>query len=240
MASSSAKSQKKKKKQRGGGGGGGNGGGESRVSSWSSSSPSMSHENGSSFWDLTPGTSKNCCFVTVGTTSFDLLTSLFLQPLNCIYEPLFEQLMRLKVTHLVVQRGRGYGIYHGEHMMLEKDNDNVIYKIPYSTFGIADSIEEIFFNSDIVITHAGAGSIFEALSFGKKVIAVTNPGLMGNHQAELADELAKRRHIVTVHGPENLVDALKTVDLDALEPYVPGNPATIANEINKLIGDYPL
>ena len=63
---------------------------------------------------------------------------------------------------------------------------------------------------------------------------------MGNHQAELADELAKRRHIVTVHGPENLVDALKTVDLDALEPYVPGNPATIANEINKLIGDYPL
>lgn len=237
MASSS--SQKKKKKQRGGGGNGN--GGESRVSSWSSSSPSMSHENGSSFWDLTPGTSKNCCFVTVGTTSFDLLTGLFIHPEDSsIYEPLLEQLMRLKVTHLVVQRGRGYGIYHGEHVMLEKDNDNVIYKIPYSTFGIADSIEEIFFNSDIVITHAGAGSIFEALSFGKKVIAVTNPGLMGNHQAELADELAKRRHIVTVHGPENLVDALKTVDLDALEPYVPGNPATIANEINKLIGDYPL
>ncbi|XRB10482.1 glycosyltransferase family 28 protein [Pseudoscourfieldia marina] len=237
-----ASSQKKKKKQqRGGGGGVPGGGGESRVSSWSSSSPSMSHENGSSFWDLTPGTSKNCCFVTVGTTSFDLLTSLFIHPEDSsIYEPLFEQLMRLKVTHLVVQRGRGYGIYHGEHMMLEKDNDNVIYKIPYSTFGIADSIEEIFFNSDIVITHAGAGSIFEALSFGKKVIAVTNPGLMGNHQAELADELAKRRHIVTVHGPENLVDALKTVDLDALEPYVPGNPAMIANEINKLIGDYPL
>jgi len=177
----------------------------------------------------------------VGTTSFDLLTGLFIHPEDSsIYEPLLEQLVRLKVTHLVVQRGRGYGIYHGEHMMLEKDNDNVIYKIPYSTFGIADSIEEIFFNSDIVITHAGAGSIFEALSFGKKVIAVTNPGLMGNHQAELADELAKRRHIVTVHGPENLVDALKTVDLDALEPYVPGNPATIANEINKLIGDYPL
>ena len=237
----SSKSQKKKKQQRGGGGGpGGGGGGESRVHSWSSSSPSLSHEN-ETFWDLPPGTSKNCCFVTVGTTSFDLLTGLFIHPEDSsIYEPLLEQLVRLKVTHLVVQRGRGYGIYHGEHMMLEKDNDNVIYKIPYSTFGIADSIEEIFFNSDIVITHAGAGSIFEALSFGKKVIAVTNPGLMGNHQAELADELAKRRHIVTVHGPENLVDALKTVDLDALEPYVPGNPATIANEINKLIGDYPL
>ena len=40
-------------------------------------------------------------------------------------------------------------------------------------------------NADLIISHAGSGSLFEALRLKKKVIAVPNALLMANHQAEL-------------------------------------------------------
>ena len=43
---------------------------------------------------------------------------------------------------------------------------------------------------------AGAGSIMEALDAGKHVIVVINDSLMDNHQTELAEQLAKDRHLV--------------------------------------------
>ncbi len=36
--------------------------------------------------------------------------------------------------------------------------------------------------ADLIISHAGSGSLFEALSLGKMIIAVPNAILMANHQ----------------------------------------------------------
>lgn len=36
--------------------------------------------------------------------------------------------------------------------------------------------------ADLIISHAGSGSLFEALSLGKAIIAVPNAILMANHQ----------------------------------------------------------
>jgi UDP-N-acetylglucosamine transferase subunit ALG13 len=36
--------------------------------------------------------------------------------------------------------------------------------------------------ADLIISHAGSGSLFEALSLGKTIIAVPNATLMANHQ----------------------------------------------------------
>lgn len=44
--------------------------------------------------------------------------------------------------------------------------------------------------ASLVISHAGSGSLFECLALRKAVVAVPNPVLMANHQAELADKLA--------------------------------------------------
>ena len=41
-----------------------------------------------------------------------------------------------------------------------------------------------------VLLSAGSGSILEALSLGKRLVVVVNEELMGNHQTELADQMA--------------------------------------------------
>ena len=38
--------------------------------------------------------------------------------------------------------------------------------------------------ADLIISHAGSGSLFEALSLGKTIIAVPNAILMANHQVK--------------------------------------------------------
>ena len=56
---------------------------------------------------------------------------------------------------------------------------------------------------DVVISHAGAGSILDALRWDKELIVVENTALMGGHQRELIDELVKRSYLV-----EGTVDTL--------------------------------
>lgn len=48
----------------------------------------------------------------------------------------------------------------------------------------------------LVISHCGAGSTFEALRARVPLIAVPNPLLMDDHQAELAQLLASERFLV--------------------------------------------
>lgn len=50
--------------------------------------------------------------------------------------------------------------------------------------------------ASLVISHAGAGSIFEALTYKVPLIVVPNPILMDNHQVELAKLMEDRNHAV--------------------------------------------
>ena len=109
-------------------------------------------------------------------------------------------------------------------------------KLKVEWFGLTQNFKEVVDEADLVITHAGAGSIFEALQAKKTVVAVTNPVLMDNHQAELAKELERRGHVRVADGPGSLAKALDALDSDKLKPYVPGDPAKVANAVNALMG----
>ena len=75
-----------------------------------------------------------------------------------------------------------------------------------------------------VITHAGSGTIMEALRMDLSVIVVPNPELMDNHQEELAEELSRQGYVVSCHlisedgkagaevGSEALQEALEEVE----------------------------
>lgn len=67
---------------------------------------------------------------------------------------------------------------------------------------------------DLVITHAGAGSILDAVERGdgaaaRKVLVVVNTALMDNHQLELARKLDAQGIVVLVARPEDLLRAVK-------------------------------
>ncbi|RYP53852.1 hypothetical protein DL768_001303 [Monosporascus sp. mg162] len=48
----------------------------------------------------------------------------------------------------------------------------------------------------VVISHAGSGSIMDALRVDARLIAVPNPALMDNHQEELAEEMERQGYLV--------------------------------------------
>ena len=66
-------------------------------------------------------------------------------------------------------------------------------------------------------------------------MVVVNEDLMDNHQCELADELAARKHLFCTR-PLTLGRALKAMDLETLVQYAPGDARPVANCINKFFG----
>jgi beta-1,4-N-acetylglucosaminyltransferase len=64
-------------------------------------------------------------------------------------------------------------------------------------------LASIIANSSLIISHCGAGSTFEALSFGVPLLVVPNAMLMDNHQAELANQLEREGFLVSCQLPSH-------------------------------------
>ncbi len=62
----------------------------------------------------------------------------------------------------------------------------------YEVFPFADNIENYYFNSDIVISRAGAGTLSELILFRKPAILVPYPFAAKNHQEENASLFSKK------------------------------------------------
>ncbi|EOY11407.1 Glycosyltransferase family protein 28 isoform 2, partial [Theobroma cacao] len=105
--------------------------------------------------------------------------------------------------------------------------------VDYFTF--SSSIAEHLRSASLVISHAGSGSIFETLRLGKPLIVVVNEDLMDNHQSELAEELAERKHLYCAR-PQTLHQTIASMDLESLLPYSPGDATPVAKLINRFLG----
>lgn len=131
-------------------------------------------------------------FVTVGTTKFDALVEA-LDTDACL-----SALVACGFTSLRMQIG------HGEHL-------------PRATFpGLTVSYyrhdaqyKRDVAAADLIISHAGAGSIMDGLALNKKLVVVVNTMLMDNHQIELAEAMAEHNYCIqtTVLGLQNVLEA---------------------------------
>jgi beta-1,4-N-acetylglucosaminyltransferase len=80
-------------------------------------------------------------------------------------------------------------------------------------FRYAPTLEERIDEASLVISHAGAGSIFESLRAGKRLIAVPNSALMDNHQEELCVHLQGKGYL-DVAAVDGLEEAVGRMDGD--------------------------
>jgi UDP-N-acetylglucosamine transferase subunit ALG13 len=96
-------------------------------------------------------------------------------------------------------------------------------------------LRQMISKAELVVTHGGFGSMRDALSFGKPVVAVPRRVNFGevqdDHQMELVDELEKKGLVIKVNDVTGLEQAIEEA-----RTFVPGTlPQSM---IPQLIGDF--
>ena len=151
--------------------------------------------------------------VSVGTTSFEDLIRVVDSP------DVKLALNSLGFTEIICQIGQGE------------------YVPALPNFRSVPNLTEFLKTSDLVISHAGAGTIIDALRLGKKLIVVVNPTLMNNHQEEIAEMLGGRGHLIKCSGPNELLRALEIVKEFQPVPLPKSNVQGFFNNMNLLINN---
>ncbi len=221
---------------------------------------------------------KRTVFITVGTTLFEPL-------IECVSNSSFlNAIGRLGYSNLIVQYGKGQiprlrrantkkKVHHqghsdyddgdtssGEYICTSNSNDTI--SIQWEVYRFKSSLEEDMKNADLIISHAGAGSVMEGLEhchrrnnefttannhkqedqspeLYKKLVVVINDKLMNNHQCELAYALEKRNYLFVLPKPEYLLeeDRLETIVNEFLpKSFEGGNDASFGLIVDDFMG----
>ncbi|RMJ23442.1 hypothetical protein PHISP_05695 [Aspergillus sp. HF37] len=145
------------------------------------------------------------CFVTVGATA--AFTSLLLSVLD---QSFLQALHQCGYTHLLVQYGQDGSAMFENFLVRYPPGDPGRHGLAIDGFDfnqeglgqemrLAQASPPAGRNGGIIVSHAGSGSVLEALRLGVPLVVVPNPSLKDNHQEELAKELQKQGYVVASH-----------------------------------------
>ena len=135
-------------------------------------------------------------FVSLGTQD---------KPFNRIIDyviSLKENLKELQSEKIIIQLG--------QTTLLKSDNERIknLENIIIYDMLKPEKMKNIIKDSDIIITHAGVGTIMECLEMGKEIIVVPrkveNLEHVNNHQEEIAFEMEKKGFLTKVDTYEEL------------------------------------
>ncbi|MGG3692573.1 PssE/Cps14G family polysaccharide biosynthesis glycosyltransferase [Heyndrickxia ginsengihumi] len=109
----------------------------------------------------------------------------------------------------------------------------------YKTFDMIedDKFKKLINDSDLIISHAGTGTVIPCLKKGKKVIIF--PRLVkynehyDDHQLELAELFTKNNHVMCAKNKRELIKCIKELDSFIPEKFVSNN-----SKINNLVIDF--
>jgi len=161
------------------------------------------------------------CFVTVGTTSFDPLISAMDD--DGIRRVLVE---RFGITHLRIQYGRGQ----------VRPTESTLASLKVEAFDFKPTLAEEMKAASLIVSHAGAGSVMEALRLGRPLIVVVNDALMDNHQVEIAEALEKGHHLAYAPSPKELLDVLRRFNPEDLRKYPNRDTQAFARMLDREMG----
>ena len=119
--------------------------------------------------------------ITVGTTSF-----------NSLIKYLDENLD--KNTDVLFQIAKGeYIPKHFKYIEFTQDI-NILYD-----------------EADLIITHAGAGTIYKLLNLNKKILMVPNLERVDNHQIEIAEYMGTNNHAIYCKSFNEIIESIGNI-----------------------------
>lgn len=181
-------------------------------------------------------------FVTVGTTLFSSLID------NIINSNTISYMIQNQYTHLIIQ--------YGKDKKPNIENVSSIHesatKIQFELYDFKPSLYDDMVKANIIICHAGAGTLTEAIRISqkqtqdtvgshqsqnsnlpqlstniyKKIVTVINNQLMDNHQTELAYALQRRQLVHVIEDPQHFASTTDTHVWDQIDAFVPSYAST--------------
>ncbi|HEW9976521.1 MULTISPECIES: PssE/Cps14G family polysaccharide biosynthesis glycosyltransferase [Shewanella] len=118
------------------------------------------------------------CLVTVGTTCFDSL----IITANDIAKKNEEDCFTFQISNGIFKPSSG------------------------TFFEYSNLIDDVYLKSDLVITHAGAGSIFKLLELGKRFIIVPNLERVDKHQSDISSYMESNNYALVCWCLDDLSD----------------------------------
>ncbi len=105
-------------------------------------------------------------------------------------------------------------------------------------YASSDKMEELQSKADLIICHAGTGTVTGALKKGKKVIVFPRLKEYGehesDHQLDLAREFAEEGYVLCAMNEEELEQAIKQIESFTPKPFV-SNRENFCNLIRSLL-----
>ncbi|KAG1756562.1 glycosyltransferase family 1 protein [Suillus paluster] len=151
-------------------------------------------------------------FVTVGSTRFDALVE------AAISEPVLSTLRDSGYNRLILQRGDSdikSEEFDGESCTIQR------HGVDIDIWKFKPSIQAECEQANLVISHAGSGTILDVLRLGKPLIVVPNPTLLDNHQEELASALDTLGHLkaTSIQDLASTISSFEPRDLVLFPPF---------------------
>ena len=121
------------------------------------------------------------------------------KPFNRLLDKIESEILKGNIKQKVIAQ-IGSTKYHGK-------------EIETFDFCSKKRIDDLIKKSDIIICHAGVGTIIECINNGKKLVVVPRQKKfnehVNDHQIQITKEFAKKGYIIPVYDIEKLLKAIK-------------------------------
>ena len=139
---------------------------------------------------------------------------------------------QLKELSQIPSNKRCLFIYNGQGISCI-NGSNIKNLTNYQKYMKPDDMKKAFAEADLIIGHAGAGTIMEVMQIGKPLIVVVNDILMENHQTELASRL-KKDNLITMSSTKDFLDTFKKGNFESHKLTI--NCAPFIKQIDNYFG----
>lgn len=89
----------------------------------------------------------------------------------------------------------------------------------FESFAYTKNITDYYEWADVIIAHAGAGTFYQLMEIGKKVIFVPNHTMKDNHQNDICRYALDNNLAFVLGKPEQLIELLDTLEKHHFTKY---------------------